>query len=606
MKNKINFESLQRLDKVDANDLQENIYSQVEDLTQGMFRSGIHGIASQATKLDNAKRNGMHGPIIPIPSVAIDQANGLFTINDDFAVVERNTGDVITFDATDRAEGHHVISTATAQATVDADGTIARQNDIESGGLFTALAIFAYPVVDTKTEPRNFFDVGSNATVSQNTTTRNRTRLSLFADIYEARKNITDENGNYPTLIGKWEFGRNEDGIRTDTGGGNFTLNPVVQWATSAGWISNLVWNWVLPDTLNVMNTTTHTDRSLPNSGKLPNTITEPQQLRAMDSGSTTHDLRLMFKHIERLIDRIQVAGASDPTTTDLGITNNPQIDDSNQVVDQFGVLTGTQKLTNNSLHAEHPPYSLRGLKRFIDVHESNRPITSSVSVEFLKYTTDTSAFTDGVARSTTKSVQIGPSGEFACGVLYDFYDVYTSSLGVASPSSSDAQMAVGNATASATTGVLENTSQVASSTAANLVKVFRNAIITIPDEYAGYNVVGLSINFFARATATTTTFWGIGMQAVGPLQAMLITDDDDALDGDASGFNTGRPGSEALTQVKSIGYTDNQGNKATVNGIRLLLGPNANFISALSTVNTTGYGFNISLTLRNNNTLAI
>ncbi len=605
MKNKINFESLQRLDKVDANDLQENIYSQVEDLTQGMFRSGVHGIASVATKLDNAKRDAMHGPIIPIPSVSIDQANNLFTINDDFAVVERNTGDVITFDAIDRAEGSHVISTATAQATVDADAAAYRQNDIEGGG-FTALAIFAYPVVDTKTEPRNFFDVGSNATVSQNTTTRNRTRLNLFADIYEARKNIKDANGNYPTLIGKWEFGRNEAGIRTDTGGGNFTLNPVVQWATSAGWISNLVWNWVLPDTLNVMNTTTHTDRSLPNSGKLPNTITEPQQLRAMDSGSATHDMRLMFKHIERLIDRIQVAGASDPTTTDLGVTNNPQIDDANQVVDAYGVLTGTQKLTNNSLHAEHPPFSLRGLKRFIDVYESNRPITSSVSVELQKYTTDTSAFTDGVARTTTKSVQIGPSGEFALGVLYDFYDVYTGSLGVASPSSSDAQMAVGNAIASATTGVLENTSQAASSTAANLAKVFRNAIITIPSAYAGYNVVGLSINFFARATATTSTFYGVGMQAVGPLQAMLLTDDDDALDGDASGFNTGRPGGEALTQVKTIGYTDNQGNKATTNGIRLLLGPNSTLISALSQSSTSGYGFNISLTLRNNNTLAI
>ncbi len=601
MKNKINFESLQRFDKVDANDLQENIYSQVEDLAQGMFRSGVHGIASVATKLDNAKRNGMHGPIIPIASVAIDQANNQFTINNDFAVVERNTGDVITFDATDRAEGHHVISTATAQATVDADGTIARQNDIESGGLFTALAIFAYPVVDTKTEPRNFFDVGSNATVSQNTITRNRTRLNLFADIYEARKNIKDANGNYPTLIGKWEFGRNEAGIRTDTGGGNYTLNPVVQWATSAGWISNLVWNWVLPDTLNVMNTTTHADRSLPNSGKLPNTITEPQQLRAMDSGSATHDMRLMFKHIERLIDRIQVAGASDPTTTDLGT-----LADTNQTVDAYGVLDGSSKTTNNALHAEHPPFSLRGLKRFIDVHESNRPITSSVSVEFQKYTTDTSAFTDGLARTTTKSVQIGPSGEFALGVLYDFYDVYTGSLGVASPSSSDAQMAVGNATASATTGVLENTSQAASSTAANLAKVFRNAIISIPSAYAGYNVVGLSINFFARATATTSTFYGVGMQAVGPLQAMLLTDDDDALDGDASGFNTGRPGGEALTQVKTIGYTDNQGNKATTNGIRLLLGPNGTFISALSQSSTSGYGFNISLTLRNNNTLAI
>ena len=95
-------------------------------------------------------------------------------------------------------------------------------------------------------------------------------------------------------------------------------------------------------------------------------------------------------------------------------------------------------------------------------------------------------------------------------------------------------------------------------------------------------------------------------MQAVGPLQAMLLTDDDDALDGDASGFNTGRPGGEALTQVKTIGYTDNQGNKATTNGIRLLLGPNGTFISALSQSSTSGYGFNISLTLRNNNTLAI
>lgn len=600
MKNKINFESLQRLDKVDANDLQENIYSQVEDLTQGMFRSSVHGIASVATKLDNAKRNGMHGPIIPIPNVSIDQANNLFTITDDFAVVERNSGDVITFDATDRAEGYHVISTATAQATVDADTAAYRQNDIEGGG-FTALAIFAYPVVDTKIEARNFFDAGSNTTVSQNTTTRNRTRLSLFADIYEARKNIKDANGNYPTLIGKWEFGRNEAGIRTDTGGGNFVLNPVVQWATSAGWISNLVWNWVLPNDLNVMEGTTHADRSLPNTSKLPNTITEPGELRVADGGTTTHDLRLMFKHVQRLIDRIQVAGASDPTTTDLGT-----LSDTNQTVDKYGVLDGATKTVNNALHAEHPPFSLRGLKRFIDVYENNRPITASVSVEFQRYTTDTSAFTDGVARATTKSVQHGPSGEFSVGVLYDFYDVYTGALGVAAPSSSDAVMAVGNATASAVTGVLENTSQAASSTAQNLAMVYRNLILSIPSAYAGYNIAGLSINFFARATATATTFYGVGMQAVGPLQALLLTDDDDALDGNASGFNTGRPGSEALTQVKTIGYTDNQGNKTTVNGIRILLGPNTNFITALTNASLKGYGFNISLTLRNNNTLAI
>lgn len=596
MKNKINFESLQRFDKVDANDLQENIYSQVEDLTQGMFRSGVHGIASTATKLDNAKRNGMHGPLIPIPSVAIDQANSLLTITDDFAVVERNSGDVITFDATDRAAGYNVISTTSVQAFVDSDTSAYRQNDVEGGG-YTSLAIFAYPVTDTKVESRQFYNVGTGTSAANNTTTRNRTRLNLFVDIYERTKNVADANGNYPTLIGKWEFGRIESNMRT-LSGGVYTLNPVIQWPSSAGWISNVVWNWVLPDSLNVVDTTTHPDRSLANASKLPNTITEPGPLRVADGGSSTHDMRLMFKHIQRLIDRIQVAGVNDPTSTDLGT-----VADTNQTVDAYGVLDGATKTVNNSLHAELPPYSLRGLKRFIDVNEHNSPLSASIDVMFTRY--DTSGYTDGISRTTVKAVQSGPAGEFGLGALFDFYDVYTNALGVAAPSSTDAVMAVGDALASANTGILETASGAATNSALNLAHLYRNMIISIPSAYAGYNICDISLTPIYRYTAGASTFFLNNGLSTNHLHAAIITDDDNVLEGNDSGFSTSRNQTQTLTQVNTIAFTDNQGNKSSINGVRLMLGSNATLVSALTNSSTKSFGLKISVTLRNNSILS-
>jgi len=601
MKNKINFETLQRLDKVDANDLQANIYSQIEDFTQGMFRSGVYGVANTADRLDAAKRRAMHGPITPVPNVSIDQANSNLSITSTFSVVERNTGDVISFSQEDIDLGYGVMSTASVQSWVDDNESVFRQNDINGGG-YTGLAIFAYPVSDQKREDRNFYDAVQGGAVLNNTVTRNRTRLNLFVDIYERRINLTDSNGNYPTFIGKWELGRIESNVRTENNG-VYTLNPVVEWPTQAGWISNLVWNWVFPDSLNVMNTVVHSDRSVANASKLPNTVTEPVSLRYDGAaGNTTHDLRLMFKHVERLVDRIQCAGLLDPSTTDLGARA-----DSALVLDQYGVQTGDSKTVTAAIHAEHPPYSLRGLKRFIDIEKNNKVLTAAASFRLHDFTCDSSLFSDGVARLTRKAIINGPTGDFPLGIGFDHYDVYTADLGVSAPVSTDTTLTRSNARANATTGLVENTSGTATVTGNALEHLFSYPVITFPSQYANWNIVNITLTPIYKYPAQSGESSLIYLSGPGPKElsnsyqafAAVLVDPDENHLGYASGFS--RPSDDTgLIQVQPIAYTDANGTKNGSYGLKFIIGPSA-LMQQLPSGSSPIFGFNISVSIKNN-----
>ncbi len=97
MKKQINFSTLQRLDLVDANDLQELLYTIIEELVQGQFQSGQYSIANVNNQIDAIKRNSAHGCLNPVVYLGIDQNESRLNIVKPFAVIERNFGELITF-----------------------------------------------------------------------------------------------------------------------------------------------------------------------------------------------------------------------------------------------------------------------------------------------------------------------------------------------------------------------------------------------------------------------------------------------------------------------------------------------------------------------------
>jgi len=605
MKKKINFTELQRFDKVDANDLQDLIYNQIEEFTKGLFRSSAYGVVNLDEQENGDKFRAMHGPLTIPPYVAIDQANDQLRIDKPFSVVERNTGDIITFTQEDVDLGYGVMPMASVQAFVDANENEFRQNDINA--TYTALGVFAYPLEDILQEERAFFDVNTASTTNAITTTRNRTRLKLFVDIYENRINLQDENGNYPTLIGKWEFGRIEESMRTDTGGGNYTLNPVVQWPSSAGWIANSVWNWILPDSFNVMTGIDHSDRNVANAAKLPNSITEPTSLRNGYTGAPYNDIRLAFDHIIRLIDRIQCAGTDDPASTDLG----PKLD-VNNVLDAYRDSTGTTKSVTNDIHAEHPPYSLRGLKRLIDIADHNKTYTASKGWRLKKaqsLETGDYAFTDGVVREVQRSVSTSASGDYQLGLTFDFYDVLTNSLGVSTPGTNDSQMDMQSARVSATSGIMENTLGTPTTTVVAYSDLFRNMILTFPATYINWDITSISITPILNYPNNSLASWawnaGTAPRGLGQLAPLvnpvILVDDEGTLSTETNGWKTAATFDECL-KVKQITYTNNNGTKVGSYGVRLALGTDSwlasNFDEKLE-------GFVITVSIKNNTTIS-
>ena len=596
MKKKINFSELQRFDKVDANDLQEHIYAQLEEYTGAQYKSSPYGLADISGQLDTARFRAMNGPLTIIQYIGVDQVNDTYSIQTPFSVVERNTGDIITFSQEDIDLGYGVMPLTSVQAFVDENAADFRLNDVNS--VYTSLAIFAYPVSDQEREDRAFFDVNTNSTVQQNTIIRNRTRLQPFVDIYEIGVNKQDANGNYPTFLGKWEFGRIESSMRTDNGGGNFTLNPVSGWATQAGWIANSVWNSILSDELNVMNTIVHSDRAVANADKLPNTITEPFSLRNTSSRLAKNDIRLAFDHIIRLINRIQCAGLNDPADTDLGVRN-----DVNIVYDAYGIETGVNKTVTNALEAEHPPYSLRGLKAVIDAKEDNT-LHSSKTFQFEKYVA--TGYPDNVARTAIKmTTNSGSGNDFDFTILPDFYELFTSSLSITEPQGVQPAMDVGSAGAETATGKIFNTSGQGISNAGLYEAMFRSLVISLPPEYLGYKITHFSITktltYPDHPDGTYYFEQGSGHRQITAnrefVEAFVIFDDDNARPGATTGWSTSQSLSNANIAT-SIGRTNNQGVKVSAPGIRLQMGPSGIFTYAYQSTNFKP-GFNVSIGLK-------
>jgi len=598
MKKQINFSTLQRLDLVDANDLQELIYQIIEELVGGQFQSGQYSVANTNDQIAAIKRNSAHGCLNPVITLGIDQAQSRLNILKPFAVIERNFGELITFTQEEIDAGFGVIDLASLQQEVDDDPGSLRQNDLSS--VYSGVGIFAHLLSDTEQESRQFFDIASASTVSNVTTTRNNLRLRLFAGLYEKHINLQNDSGQYPTLIGKYEFGRIGSRVRTDNGGGNFTLNPVSQWFSQASFVSNLVWNNLVPGMNYFDGESLVGDAATPNADKLPSSITSPEFLRATNSGANTlHDLRLGFKYIQRLLNRIHCNGSQDPLTTDLGTRTN-----SEPIFDNFGVLTGNTKQTDPTLLNEHPPFSLRGLKRIIDVHEHNRPITAQCCILFEKYTTAEDAFPDNIARTIVRSQPKGPSGEIAVSFVHDFYDTFTSYLGVAAPSAETNQMTLGDAQASSNTGVLVNASNAAVISPQAQSSWMRNLIITVPSEYLNYNIAGLSITPITDYSTGASTFVdNVGGLQNNALTAFHLIDEGDNLEGTDTAWQSA-PDRVGLTQIKTIAYTSSGGSKASATGLRLLVGPNLTLSNFINNINSTVAGLNITLTLRNNNTL--
>jgi len=597
MKKQINFSALQRLDLVDANDLQELLYNIIDELTSKTFKSGQYSVANATQQDLNIRRTAAHGPLSPIVTLGIDQAEARLNILDEFSVIERNTGELITFTQEEIDLGYGVIDLASLQSEVDDDPNALRQNDLTA--TYSGVGIFAYLLDDTERESRQFYDIATSSTVSNVTTVRNTNRLRLFAGLYEKHINTTNDSGQYPTLLGKYEFGRIEDNVRTDAGGGNFVLNPVEQWFTLASFVSNLVWGQMISGMDYFDGASLVGDNATPNALRLPNAITSPETLRHTNSGANTlHDMRLAFKYIQRLINRIQCNGTEDPTTTDLGDLN-----ENVSIIDNFGVATGLTKAVNNSLVNEHPPYSLRGLKRFIDVHEHNTSITASVDVLFERYTTDTDAFPDGITRTVVKAVQAGPNGSIPITFEFDFYDTFTSYLGVSAPGSEDVQMTLGDASASSITGALVNTSGTAITSAQAQTSWMRNLIVKIPSEYANWHIVDLNLmpitSFHPNSGPILDNVGGVQ----NTISGFMMLDGDNLLEGNEGSWQTA-PGSEGLIQVKSINWTNSTGGKTAGYGMRFVLGPNTVLNSIATSINSVPTGFKISLTLRNNNVI--
>ena len=283
---KILFETLQRFDLKDANELQQGVLDKLEGLA-----NGLNWQLSQSIPAG--------GPLSKISCVGV--TNGIARFSPMVLLTAEH--DVLVFDSEDQDD---------ARLNCDLSSTYADWlNTDQSGGIF----FYAYPSYEEgDTENREFFSLIDNAPTTRAINTRQHLNITFFSSL-DSSFNIANENGHLPIRIG---FVEAEDIFDNNPG------SPFIP--------SNFKSKGYFDNTINILD---HLDTDLPNvANNRDNAV-------GGFSGSRTEGLGFYtpFKKIEKQLQRILCYGTADAEDTVL-IPNNSR--------PMFSLMGLSKRIDNN------------------------------------------------------------------------------------------------------------------------------------------------------------------------------------------------------------------------------------------------------------------
>ena len=266
---KILFETLQRFDLKDANELQQGVLSKLEGLANGLN-----------WQLSQALPKG--GPLSVIRCVGV--SNGIARFSPMVLLTAEH--DVLVFDSTDQDD---------ARLQVDMSATYADwQSTDQTGNIY----FYAYPQYEEgDTENREFFSLVDNAPTSRVMNTRRLSNITFVANL-DSAFNIQNDEGYYPISIGYVE-----------------ATHILANNATSPFIPTNFKSKGYFDSTINILDY---------DDSDLPNIANSRDDLVGGFPTSRTEGLGLYtpFKKIEKQLQRIISYGTADDAETVL-ITNN-------------------------------------------------------------------------------------------------------------------------------------------------------------------------------------------------------------------------------------------------------------------------------------------
>lgn len=304
---KIKFSTLQRLDLKDANELQQGVLDRVSTLVKAVdvnngstFKNG--GVLTKQT----------------VQSVA----NGIVTFGP-MNLITAEGDDVITMSQDDVDSGLTQIDINSIFATY--------MTQVNNGVDLSGIYFYAYPLEeDTDVESREFYNTIESIPENRSVSTRSRKRLTIFALIDNSSYSVSDANGKQPIYLGKV---LHDDLILTNTN------SPFVASNFKSGNYFDSLWgqgeDW--------------DDTAYTNAGER----VDFSGLDNLSDGNTYSGLKLIFKRIERQLNRIVSYGSSDSEDVVVLPLNHPPQFSLQGLNEKFVRLIGTQSTNTSNLESK-------------------------------------------------------------------------------------------------------------------------------------------------------------------------------------------------------------------------------------------------------------
>jgi hypothetical protein len=273
---KILFETLQRFDLKDANELQEGVLEKLKCLAEGVNINLTEGIP-RGGPLSKVSLYGVSDGVVRFKPMTLLTAEH----------------DVLCFDQEDVDNGILQVDIS----AVYADWLAGNQN--------TGIYFYAYPqYTDGDTENREFYSVIDNAPTTRQINTRRLSGITFFANLSEVY-NIQNEDGYYPIYIG---YVKAADISTTNS---SSPFNPTTEW-NPRGYFDSVVSFGEDTDETDLPNVANNRDDA---AGGFP------------IGDLNGRGLSTPFHKIERQLARIVSYGTQDSETTNLlGYNQKPEV----------------------------------------------------------------------------------------------------------------------------------------------------------------------------------------------------------------------------------------------------------------------------------------
>lgn len=275
---KIKFSTLQRLDLKDANELQQGVLDRVSTLVKSVDVNNGSTL-KQGGVLNKQTVQGVTNGIVTFGPVSAITAEG-----DD--VISLSQDDVDS--GLTQLDINAIFSTYVAQIN----------NGVDLGGIY----FYAYPLEeDTDVESREFYNTIESSPESRNVPTRSRKRLTFFALIDNSSYSVSDSNGKQPIYLGNV---LHDDLILTNTSSPFISSN-----FKSGNYYDSLFGKGEDWD-----------DTAYTNAGERADFSGQDN----LSDGNSFSGLKLIFKRLERQLNRIVSYGSADSDDTTLLPLNYP------------------------------------------------------------------------------------------------------------------------------------------------------------------------------------------------------------------------------------------------------------------------------------------